>query len=115
MLLDDDGILRLSTSEKIHFSRPSAEPLFASAAAIYKQHVIAIVLTGGDHDGSIGVQIVKQKGGRVIAQDRATSQQFSMPESSILTGAVDYILPIEKIAPKLMHLLAGAGNAVPVA
>jgi two-component system, chemotaxis family, protein-glutamate methylesterase/glutaminase len=115
MLLDDCGILRLSTSEKVHFSRPSAEPLFASAAAFYKERAIAVVLTGGDHDGSIGVQIVKKMGGRVIAQDRATSQQFSMPYSSIITGAVDFILPIEKIAPKLMQLLAGAGTPVPVA
>ena len=60
------------------------------------------------------MQIVKQKGGRVIAHDRATSQQFSMPESSIQTGAVDYILPIEQIGPKLMHLLAGVGDAVQV-
>jgi two-component system chemotaxis response regulator CheB len=104
------GRLELSStsSEKVHYARPSAEPLFASVADFYKEHAIAVVLTGGDGDGSIGVQIVKEKGGRVIAQDRPTSQDFSMPETSIKTGDVDFILPLNEIAPKLIELVAQA-------
>ena len=88
--------LKLSSSqaEKIHFARPSAEPLFASVAEVYGKNAIAVVLTGGDGDGSFGVQIIKDKGGTVIAQDRPTSENFSMPETSIRTGDVDYILPL---------------------
>src|SRR5471030_559161 len=101
------GRLKLSSSaaEKVHYARPSAEPLFVSVAAIYKKNAIAVVLTGGDGDGSFGVQIIKDKGGRVIAQDRATSEDFSMPETSIETGDVDFVLPLDKIAPKLMDLV----------
>jgi two-component system chemotaxis response regulator CheB len=101
------GRLKLSSSaaEKVHYARPSAEPLFASVAEIYKRRAIAVVLTGGDGDGSFGVQIIKQKGGQVIAQDRPTSQDFSMPESSIKTGDVDFILPLNKIAPQLIKLV----------
>lgn len=100
------GILRLSspTAEKIHFARPSAEPLFSSVAQIYKSLAIAVVLTGGDGDGSFGVQIIKNKGGKVIAQDRPTSQDFSMPETSIKTGDVDFILPLQDIGPMLIEL-----------
>jgi two-component system chemotaxis response regulator CheB len=100
------GILRLSspTAEKIHFARPSAEPLFASVAQIYKSRATAVVLTGGGGDGSFGVQIIKDNGGFVIAQNRSTSQDFSMPETSIKTGDVDFILPIEEIAPMLIEL-----------
>ena len=99
--------LKLSSShaEKIHFVRPSAEPLFASVAEIYKRRAIAVVLTGGDGDGSFGVQIIKDKGGTVIAQDRPTSENFSMPETSIKTGDVDYILPLDRIAPMLIALV----------
>ena len=104
------GRLKLSSpsAEKIHFSRPSAEPLFASVAEVYKRNAIAVVLTGGDGDGSFGVQIIKDKGGQVIAQDRPTSQDFSMPETSIQTGDVDFILPLDEIAPKLMELVDAA-------
>ena len=99
--------LKLSSShaEKIHFARPSAEPLFASVAEVYKKNAIAVVLTGGDGDGSFGVQIIKEKGGTVLAQDWPTSENFSMPETSIKTGDVDYILPLDKIAPMLIVLV----------
>jgi two-component system chemotaxis response regulator CheB len=99
--------LKLSSShaEKIHFARPSAEPLFASVAEVYGKNAIAVVLTGGDGDGSFGVQIIKDKGGTVIAQDRPTSENFSMPETSIKTGDVDYILPLDQISSMLIALL----------
>jgi len=99
--------LKLSSSqaEKIHFARPSAEPLFASVAEVYGKNAIAVVLTGGDGDGSFGVQIIKDKGGTVIAQDRPTSENFSMPETSIRTGDVDYILPLNQIAAMLISLI----------
>jgi len=101
------GRLELSsaTSEKVHHARPSAEPLFASVAEVYKKNAIAVVLTGGDGDGSFGVRIIKDNGGKVIAQDRPTSENFSMPETSIKTGDVDYILPLEEIAPMLIALV----------
>jgi two-component system chemotaxis response regulator CheB len=97
--------LSSSASEKVHYARPSAEPLFASVAEVYKRNAIAVVLTGGDGDGSFGVRIIKEKGGQVIAQDRPTSQDFSMPETSIKTGDVDFILPLNKIASKLIQLV----------
>ena len=102
-----DGRLKLSSShaEKIHFARPSAEPLFASVEEVYGKNAIAVVLTGGDGDGSFGVQIIKENGGAVIAQDRPTSENFSMPETSIRTGDVDYILPLDQIAPMLITLV----------
>jgi len=51
------------------------------------------------------VQIIKEKGGTVIVQDRPTSQDFSMPETSIKTGDVDFILSLNTIAPKLIELI----------
>jgi len=109
------GRLKLSSSaaEKVHYARPSAEPLFASVAAVYKKNAIAVVLTGGDGDGSFGVQIISDQGGKVIAQDRPTSQDFSMPETSIKTGDVDFILPLDEIAPKLIELVAAGGGLNP--
>lgn len=107
LTVTNGGILALSSSsaEKVHYARPSAEPLFASVAQFYKRNAIAVVLTGGDGDGSLGLQIIKDEGGMVIAQDRSTSQDFSMPETAIETGDVDFILPLDKIAAKLIKLV----------
>jgi len=118
LLVREDGHLELSSpeAEKIHFSRPSAEPLFVSVARVYGRDAVAVVLTGGDGDGSFGVQVISDHGGKVIAQDRSTSQDFSMPESSIKTGDVDFILPLEDIAPKLISLVGrGRGSDRPQA
>jgi two-component system chemotaxis response regulator CheB len=106
----DSGRLELSSSsaEKVHYARPSAEPLFASVAAVYRKNAIAVVLTGGDGDGSFGVQIIKDQGGMVIAQDRPTSEDFSMPQTAIETGDVDFILPLDEIGPKLIELVGAA-------
>jgi len=116
LLVAGDGSLALSSSsaEKVNFARPSAEPLFISVAHVYGKKAVAVVLTGGDGDGSFGVQVIKDQGGKVIAQDRPTSQDFSMPETSIKTGDVDFILPLEEIAPKLIELVGdGSGQKKP--
>lgn len=113
MFVLSGGIIEISspTAEKVHFARPSTEPLFASVATLYKRNAIAVVLTGGDGDGSIGVSIIKDHGGTVIAQDLPTSQDFSMPQTAIETGDVDFILPLEEIAPRLVQLV-GMGEIV---
>ena len=74
LLVDRDGVLSLTETERIHFVRPSADLLLESVGAAFGRRAIAVVLTGAGPDGADGVRIVKQMGGTVIAQDRPTSQ-----------------------------------------
>jgi len=104
LLVNQDGGLSLSDSEQVHFVRPAADRLFESLAVNGRSRAIAVVLTGGDSDGAAGVKAIKAMGGRVIAQDEATSHAFSMPRAAIRTGAVDWVLPLELIAPMLVNL-----------
>jgi two-component system chemotaxis response regulator CheB len=104
LLIDDDGVLSLSHGEKVCNVRPSANILFKSVAK-FQDRVIAVVLTGMDSDGATGVQAIKQMGGTVIAQDEATSKYFGMPNAAIKTGDVDFILPLDAIANKLLDLI----------
>lgn len=104
-MLISRGALTLSHSPKIRHSRPSADPLFLSAAEHAAARLIAIVLTGCGGDGTAGIKAIKRRGGTVIAQDQATSEHFSMPRSAIETGDVDYILPITEIGPALLALV----------
>ena len=96
--------LMLADGRKIRHVRSSANPLFASAAQVYGDGVIAVVLTGGDSDATDGVQAVRQRGGIVIAQDEPTSLVFGMPRSAIDSGAVSAILPLGAIAGELERL-----------
>jgi len=107
LLINHKGSLALTDTELVNFVRPSADLLFESVAAAYGERAIAVVLTGSGHDGAMGVTAIKQRGGTVIAQDEATSEFFGMPSAAITTGAVDFVLPLNDIAPKLVALLAG--------
>jgi two-component system chemotaxis response regulator CheB len=96
--------LALVNGHKIRHVRSSANPLFASAAQVYGDGVIAVVLTGGDSDATDGVQTVRKRGGVVIAQDRGSSAVFGMPRAAIETGAVSAVLPLGDIGPELLRL-----------
>jgi two-component system chemotaxis response regulator CheB len=107
LLVNPDGSLSLSQSELVHFVRPSADLLFESLAASYKERAIGVVLTGTGSDGSMGVEAIHKMGGTVIAQDEASAEFFGMPLAAIHTGSVDFVLSLEEIAPALMKLIAG--------
>jgi two-component system chemotaxis response regulator CheB len=99
-----DGRLGLTRGALVHYLRPAADRLFESAALAFGSRMIAVVLTGTGLDGAIGVSAVKREGGTVIAQDRASSEYFAMPEAAIRTGDVDFVLPLHEIGPKLISL-----------
>lgn len=107
MLANPDHRLSLTRTELVHFVRPSADLLFESVAAIYRERAIAVVLTGSGSDGSMGTKAIKKTGGTVIAQDESTSEFFAMPRAAIATGEVDFVLPLDEIAPALVSLVVG--------
>ncbi|MBD2305162.1 chemotaxis protein CheB [Chroococcidiopsis sp. FACHB-1243] len=106
LLVNADGSLSLTHSELVHFVRPSADLLFESVAASFKQQAIAVVLTGTGSDGAMGVRAIVEMGGTVIVQDYKTAEFGGMPEAAINTGVVDLVLPLNEIAPTLVKLVA---------
>jgi two-component system chemotaxis response regulator CheB len=106
LLVQPDGSFTLSDAARVRSLRPAADVLFASVAPVFTTRVIAVVLTGWDSDGTHGIRVVKHWGGRVIAQDEASSEVFQMPRSAIATGDVDVVLSLEQIAPALVAEVA---------
>ena len=105
LLVNQDGTLSLSQSERVRFVRPAANNMFESLAVSFKERAIAVVLTGRNGDGATGVQAIKKMGGTVIAQDETSCESFSMPKAAIDTGDVDFVLPLKDIASTLMRLV----------
>ena len=105
LLVNPDGTVSLTQTELVHFVRPSADLLFESVAASYKEKAIAVMLTGSGSDGAMGIKAINKMGGTVIAQDEITCEFFGMPGSAIATGAVDFILPLDEIAPAIVTLV----------
>ena len=105
LLINRDATVSLTQSELVHFVRPSADLLFESVAASFKERSICVILTGTGSDGSMGVRAIKKMGGTVVAQDKITSEFFGMPGAAIETGSVDFVLPLGEIASALVTLV----------
>jgi two-component system, chemotaxis family, protein-glutamate methylesterase/glutaminase len=102
-----DGPLALIDSGSAPPSRPSADLLLTSLAVTAGTRTIAVVLSGGGHDGATGATAVHDFGGIVICADEASSLHFSMPAATIARDdAADYVLPVTEIPAQLEMLLA---------
>jgi two-component system chemotaxis response regulator CheB len=92
-------LVRLGEAEASDKYAPSVDRLFVSAAKHYAgQDLLGIVLTGMGDDGRFGVMAIQQAGGRVVAESEETAVVFGMPQQAIRTGAVDAVLPLQRIA-----------------
>jgi two-component system, chemotaxis family, protein-glutamate methylesterase/glutaminase len=107
LLVGPDGVLALADTDRVQFSRPSADVLFASLAESWGAGAIAVVLSGRGLDGADGVRAVKRRGGTVIVQDEASAEYAGMPSAAILTGVADQVLPLDGIAAALIELTGG--------
>ncbi len=105
LLVNSDRSLSLTSSELVHFVRPSADLLFESVAASYGSAALACVLTGSGSDGAMGATAIKSRGGSVIVQDPQSAEFKGMPEAAVAAGVADFVLPLEEIAPVICRLV----------
>jgi two-component system chemotaxis response regulator CheB len=83
--------------------RPAADVLFRSAARIYGENLLGVVLTGMGKDGLAGSRNIVDAGGRVIAQDEATSVVWGMPGEVSRANLADAILPLTQISDEIIR------------
>jgi two-component system, chemotaxis family, protein-glutamate methylesterase/glutaminase len=93
--------------------RPSVDVLFRSVANSVGANAVGVIMTGMGNDGAQGLWEMKQAGAATIAQDKATSVVFGMPQEAIAKGAVDLVLPLDQIARRALEL-AVSGERVHV-
>lgn len=103
LLVERDGFA-LSTEAPVSYARPSINVLFESAADVYRERTIGVILTGANHDGARGLARIKSYGGLAVAEEPASAESRGMPEAAIAATHVDAILPLAEIAPYLNQL-----------
>lgn len=96
MLVDRGPALALSEDEPVHFSRPSIDVLFDSAADIYGERLVGVILTGANQDGAEGLAAVGRAGGRTVVQAPSTAAVAYLPEAALRQGPVDAVLTLEQ-------------------
>jgi two-component system chemotaxis response regulator CheB len=112
LLLDRGPRLALSVDEPVHFSRPSVDVLFESAADLYAQRLLGVILTGASEDGAAGLAAVQRAGGLTVVQQPQGSYESHMALCALRRGPADFVLRLEGIA-ELFGSLSGTRLAAP--
>lgn len=99
-MLLQPGRIRLDHGVRVRYTRPAADPLFVSAAHVYGERVMGIVLSGADGDGAEGLRVIKEHGGVSLVQAPEEAQQSSMPYKAMMADR-PAPLPVDEIARRV--------------
>lgn len=98
-----DDSLKANDADGDRTGRVPVDLFFRSLADIHGARAVAIVLSGTDGDGMIGIKRVKERGGLTIAQEPRESEHPAMPKSAIATGMIDWVLPVAEMPARVLE------------
>jgi two-component system, chemotaxis family, protein-glutamate methylesterase/glutaminase len=104
---DGTAVIAIDDGPMVNFCKPAVDPLFASAAQVWGNKVLALVLTGMGSDGLAGAKEIVAAGGHVIAQDEETSVVWGMPGQVTNAGLCSSVLPLPEIGGRITRLFTG--------
>lgn len=105
--IERDRSFSLSLEPRVHFSRPSIDLLFDSAADAYGPALTGVLMTGASEDGARGLAAICDAGGRTVVQDPADAKIATMPEAALALFRPDHILTLHGIGKLLADLETG--------
>ncbi len=106
MLLRRSGAryyVNVKTGPMVHHQRPAVDVLFRSVAKAAGRNAVGVILTGMGADGAEGLKLMREAGSYTIGQDEATCVVYGMPKAAYEMGAVEKVLPLDKIAAEIMR------------
>lgn len=107
LLIESQQTFALSVDPPVHFSRPSIDVLFETAADVYGARLIGILLSGASEDGAVGLQEIHTAGGITVVQSPLSAEVAIMPAAALALFEPTYIWSPNDIASGLMSLLSG--------
>ncbi|GAA6616530.1 chemotaxis response regulator protein-glutamate methylesterase [Scytonema sp. NUACC26] len=101
----EETVVRLATHQtpSENSCRPSVDVLLRSVARVYGAGAMAVILTGMGQDGLNGCQCIREVGGQVLAQDKASSVVWGMPGFVVNAGLADRVVPLEQMAAEILY------------
>ncbi len=108
LLIETNQTFSLDVSEKVHYSRPSIDVGFESAAEVFGPNLIAVLLSGANSDGTEGLIAVKNHGGTVIIQTPETAEVPYMPNYAIDRVVADHILSPSEMTDFIRGIIQGS-------
>ncbi len=104
LLFEEDRSFSLDYSDAVHYSRPSIDVSFESAAQVFGKKILAILLSGANADGAKGIAVLSSIGADCWIQDPATAESATMPAAAIAAAKGVSILPVEKMQERISEL-----------
>lgn len=98
LLIEQDKSFSLDYSEKVNFSRPAIDVTFQTAAEVYQDKLVCLLLSGSNSDGVNGLKSVKNWGGMAAIQDPDSAQVAYMPQRAAAEVEIDHVLKVERMA-----------------
>ncbi len=108
LLVEPELCFSLSNEEPVHFSRPSIDVLFESAADAYGTGLTGVMLTGASNDGARGLKRVRESGGRAYVQEPASAESEVMPLAALAACPTAQVLGLKELSIILRHLVPDA-------
>ena len=105
VLIEQDGTFALSVDAPVHFARPSIDVLFHSAANVYADRLIGVLLTGANADGAAGLKHIQQAGGTVMVEDPESAHMPEMPRSGLNATGTSCVYTLETLPDKLIAIV----------
>ncbi len=103
-LVEQNRTISLSVDPRVNFSRSAIDVLFESAAVVYGQSLIDIILTGANRDGAHGLKAINARGGLTIVQSPQSAEAGHMPKAALAATSVDHIVGLEQLVPLLLSI-----------
>ncbi|CAA7390202.1 chemotaxis protein CheB [Chryseobacterium fistulae] len=104
LLFENKKMMSLDSSEKMNYSRPSIDVTFKSAAEIYGENLIGVLLSGANTDGVEGLEYIKRNNGKVWVQDPITAEVMYMPKQAIEKIEYDLVITPENFVDYINQL-----------
>ncbi len=107
LLVEKDRRFALSVDDSVHFSRPSIDVLFESAADAFGERLVGVLLSGANEDGARGLFRIRRAGGFTVVQSPATAAARAMPEAALRLAAAERVSDLAEIGDLLRALAGG--------
>lgn len=104
LLIESKSAFALSVDEPNLFSRPSIDVLFESAADVFGDALMGVVLTGANSDGALGLLTIEKAGGIAVVQDPATAFADAMPEAALLACSGAESMTLSEITERMREM-----------
>lgn len=97
-------VCQLHNGPPVNRHRPSVDVMFRAVAQHVGPNAVGVLLTGMGTDGAQGLKELHDTGAATVAQDEKTSVVWGMPGEAVKLGSADDVLPLNKIAGKILTL-----------